>query len=169
MLHALTRSPRACLTPHCRSPLQATTSSSRPRHCRQQLRVAALLKPAEGVAVTWGQTTDEVNIKVPVASSVKGRDVDFEVHPTRLRLAVGGDVLLEGSLTDAGAINVDSEWRGLTSGEGPCEGCVQRHDEGARLQCDELPQAYSTLGVFSLLLLLLTHLIRLFLGDGGGW
>jgi hypothetical protein len=40
---------------------------------------------------------------------VKGRDVAFEVHPTRLRLAVGGDVLLEGSLTDAGAINVDSE------------------------------------------------------------
>lgn len=107
MFHALTRPPHACLTA-CR--IQATCSS-RPRPCRQPLRVAALLKPAEGVAITWGQNTDEVNIKVPVASSVRGRDVDFEVHPTRLRLAVGGDVLLEGSLTDAGAINVDSEWQ----------------------------------------------------------
>lgn len=110
MFHALTQSPHRFLTA-CRSQQQATSCSNRPRRSRQQLRVAALLKPAEGVAITWGQSTDEVNIKVPVASSVKGRDVDFEVHPTRLRLAVGGDVLLEGSLTDAGAINVDSEWR----------------------------------------------------------
>lgn len=64
---------------------------------------------AEGVPVSWSQTTDEVLVKVPVAASVRGRDVGFEVHPTRLRLAVDGAVLLEGNLSDAGSIKVDGE------------------------------------------------------------
>lgn len=64
---------------------------------------------AEGVSVTWRQTPDEVLIKVPVQGSVRGKEVDFEVHPTRLRLAVRGNTLLEGGLQDAGAIQVDSE------------------------------------------------------------
>jgi hypothetical protein len=61
------------------------------------------------VDVTWRQSTDEVVIKVPVQSDVRGKEVDFEVHPTRLHLAVRGHPLLEGGLQDAGAIQVDSE------------------------------------------------------------
>lgn len=66
---------------------------------------------ADNVPVSWHQSTDEVFIKVPVDDSVRGKEVSFEVHPTRLQLAVRGDTLLEGSLTDAGAINVDSEYQ----------------------------------------------------------
>jgi len=51
-----------------------------------------------------------------VPGSVRGKDVDFEVHPTRLRLAVQGDTLLEGGLQDAGAIAVDSESHHKTGG-----------------------------------------------------
>jgi hypothetical protein len=72
-------------------------------------RLVCVALQAEGVAVTWHQTTDEVVIKVPVDQSVRGKEVDFEVHPTRLRLAVREAVLLEGSLADAGAVAVDSE------------------------------------------------------------
>lgn len=42
---------------------------------------------------------------------MRAKEVELEVHPTRLRLAVQGGVLLEGRLADAGAINVDSEFR----------------------------------------------------------
>jgi hypothetical protein len=59
--------------------------------------------------VSWTQNTDEVLIKVPVATSVRGRDVQFEVHPTRLRLEVDGRCLLQGNLSDAGALQCDGE------------------------------------------------------------
>eukprot|EP00775_Hariotina_reticulata_P008549 gene8549-8732_t len=62
---------------------------------------------ADGTAVTWSQNTDEVLIKVPVANSVRGKDVHFEVHPTRLQLDVDGHRLLQGGLTDAGSIKCD--------------------------------------------------------------
>jgi hypothetical protein len=65
---------------------------------------------ADGLAVTWDQNQDEVFLKVPVAEGVKGRDVAFEVHPGRLSLALGGDVLLAGSLADAGEIDVDGDY-----------------------------------------------------------
>ena len=64
-------------------------------------------KKGDGLAVTWEQNQDEVFLKVPVAEGTKGRDVVFEVHPGRLSLALGGDVLLAGSLSDAGEIDVD--------------------------------------------------------------
>jgi hypothetical protein len=64
---------------------------------------------AEGVSASWSQTTDEVQLRVPVDSSVRGRDVAFEVHPLRLKLAVGGSTLLEGRLEDAGSIRADGE------------------------------------------------------------
>lgn len=52
---------------------------------------------------------DDVLVRVPVGADVRGRDVQFEVHPTRLRLAVKGVPMLEGPLTDAGEVNVDGE------------------------------------------------------------
>lgn len=42
---------------------------------------------AEGVGATWDQSTDEVFLRVPVPADVKGRDIEFEIHPKRLRLA----------------------------------------------------------------------------------
>eukprot|EP00878_Enallax_costatus_P034036 GHUV01037641.1.p1 GENE.GHUV01037641.1~~GHUV01037641.1.p1 ORF type:complete len:112 (+),score=5.87 GHUV01037641.1:199-534(+) len=99
----------------------ATSSSGRTAGCirarsgrrpssgsrRHRLQVNSLLKPAGGVPVTWSQTTDEVLVKVPVDSSVRGKDVKFEVHPTRLQLSVGGETLLAGSLSDTGSIRSD--------------------------------------------------------------
>jgi hypothetical protein len=57
--------------------------------------------------VSWHQTTDDVLIKVPVPPGTRGKDVAFEVHPTRLSLAVQGEPLLAGGLADAGAIKLD--------------------------------------------------------------
>jgi hypothetical protein len=64
------------------------------------------------VSASWSQTTDEVQLRVPVDSSVRGRDVAFEVHPLRLKLAVGGSTLLEGRLEEAGSIRADGAWLG---------------------------------------------------------
>jgi hypothetical protein len=64
---------------------------------------------AEKLKVTWDQTTDEVLIKVPIAADVKGKDVKFEVHPKRLQLQAKSNTLLEGSLADAGEIDLDGE------------------------------------------------------------
>ncbi|KAF6261539.1 cyclophilin-like domain-containing protein [Scenedesmus sp. NREL 46B-D3] len=62
---------------------------------------------AQGVSASWSQTTDEVQLRVPVDSSVRGKDICFEVHPLRLKLAVDGSTLLEGRLEDAGSIRAD--------------------------------------------------------------
>ncbi|MEW5301586.1 MAG: hypothetical protein WDW36_004437 [Sanguina aurantia] len=71
--------------------------------------------PALGKA-TWSQSTDEVFIQVPVASSTKGRDVKLEVHPKRLQLRVEGATVLEGSLVDCGEIVVDDCFWTMESG-----------------------------------------------------
>uniref|UniRef100_A0A383VC15 peptidylprolyl isomerase n=1 Tax=Tetradesmus obliquus TaxID=3088 RepID=A0A383VC15_TETOB len=62
---------------------------------------------ADGVSASWSQNTDEVQIRVPVDASVRGRDVSLEVHPLRLKLAVEGATLLEGRLEDVGSIRAD--------------------------------------------------------------
>ena len=36
---------------------------------------------------------------MPIGEGVRGRDIAFEVHPTRLRLAAGDEVLLEGDFS----------------------------------------------------------------------
>ncbi len=69
---------------------------------------------AEGCKASWSQSTDEVFVKVPVDSSIKGKDVHLEVHPSRLALQVAGTSMLEGSLTDAGEIDLDGEWDVVT-------------------------------------------------------
>ncbi|GLI64268.1 hypothetical protein VaNZ11_007483 [Volvox africanus] len=96
----------------------ASCSQSRPvvgRHrlgarCRRStVSVKALLKTEGPFAdqIRWSQTTDEVQVEVPVAEGVRGRDVTLEVHPRRLRLAVRGQPVLSGSLADAGEVMVD--------------------------------------------------------------
>jgi peptidylprolyl isomerase len=52
--------------------------------------------------VTWDQSTDEVFVRVPVADDVRGRDVELEVHPTRLVLRVQGLEVLAGPVEGAG-------------------------------------------------------------------
>eukprot|EP00879_Flechtneria_rotunda_P011269 GHRR01011771.1.p1 GENE.GHRR01011771.1~~GHRR01011771.1.p1 ORF type:complete len:328 (+),score=115.83 GHRR01011771.1:407-1390(+) len=77
--------------------------------------MCAACMQAEGVAVSWSQTTDEVRIKVPVAAGVRGKDVSFEVHPTRLKLDVAGQCLLQGQLTEEGNIRSDDSYWVLES------------------------------------------------------
>lgn len=67
---------------------------------------------AEGVSASWSQNTDEVQMRVPVDASVRGRDVSLEVHPLRLKLTVEGATLLEGRLEDVGSIRADGERAG---------------------------------------------------------
>lgn len=59
------------------------------------------------MSITWEQNTDDVIINVPVAEDVKGRDIDFEVHPKRLSLKIKGETVLQGDLSDVGAINLN--------------------------------------------------------------
>lgn len=72
--------------------------------------------------VTWDQSADEVFVRVPVAEDVRGRDVDLEVHPTRLALRVRGQLVLEGPVEGAGAaegaIDVDGCFFTLEDGGG---------------------------------------------------
>lgn len=90
-----------------------------PRHAMPPAPVNLLERgvaaQAEGLDVTWTQSTDEVYVKVPVDSSVRGKDVKFEVHPTRLALSVGGSDVLAGGLTDAGQVDVDGAFRASSS------------------------------------------------------
>lgn len=48
------------------------------------------------MAIAHRQIGQEVLLRVPIDEGVQGRDVHFEVHPARLRLAVNDQVLLEG-------------------------------------------------------------------------
>lgn len=74
---------------------------------RRALRTFALLTPRAGTDVKWYQSTDEVFVKVPVNTDVKGKDVKLEVHPKRLSLKINNEEALHGSLVDAGEVNVD--------------------------------------------------------------
>jgi hypothetical protein len=64
----------------------------------------------DGFTVSWSQNTDEVFIKLPVSDDVRGKDVAFEVHPTRLSLKINGQTALAGSLIDAGAVSLDGAY-----------------------------------------------------------
>ncbi|EFJ50807.1 hypothetical protein VOLCADRAFT_120616 [Volvox carteri f. nagariensis] len=90
---------------HSRAPARLVGARSR----RPAVSVRALLKAKGPFAdqISWSQTTDEVLVEVPVAAGVRGRDVSFEIHPRRLRLAVEGQAVLEGGLADAGEVTVD--------------------------------------------------------------
>jgi hypothetical protein len=79
------------------------TSTARPPHRAHQ---------APGVDATWTQNTEEVLLRVPVASDVRGRDVAFEAHPKRLSLRVRGEEVVGGGLADAGEVDVDGAVRG---------------------------------------------------------
>ncbi|KAL6753327.1 cyclophilin-like domain-containing protein [Haematococcus lacustris] len=103
------------------SPSQRTTR----RASRTPLRVNALLKQASGLAVSWRQTVDNVLIDVPVDPQVRGRDLNFELHPRRLALSLHGEPLLAGSLEDCGAINLDDSFWTLEEGPGP-EGTTRK-------------------------------------------
>lgn len=89
----------------------------RPTNARRLLTVrpSALLKTAPDSGATWKQNTEEVLLRVPVAADVRGRDVEFEAHPRRLALRVRGEDLVNGSLADAGDIDVDATFWTLES------------------------------------------------------
>ena len=61
------------------------------------------------MSATWSQTTDDVLIKVAVPADTRGRDIQFDLHPRRLSLALSGKALLGGGLNDVGEIKVDGE------------------------------------------------------------
>jgi hypothetical protein len=53
----------------------------------------------EGLKVAHKQGERELLVRVPIGEGVRGRDIAFEVHPTRLHLAAQGEVLLEGDFS----------------------------------------------------------------------
>jgi cyclophilin family peptidyl-prolyl cis-trans isomerase len=66
---------------------------------RQHHIVHAALKPKEGLKVAHKQGEHELLVRVPIEEGVRGKDIAFEVHPTRLRLAAHDEVLLEGDFS----------------------------------------------------------------------
>lgn len=77
-----------------------------PRRARARcVRARALLATATD-GVSWSQTVDEVSILVPVQPETRGRDVQLDVQPKRMALRVDGKAVLEGSLADAGEVDV---------------------------------------------------------------
>ena len=90
-------------------PFTGVASDGRPPPCERlgegfDLFAVHLQKP--GSQVSWTQSVDEVDILVTVPQDVRGQDIEWEVHPRRLELKAGGDVLLEG---DFGSEKVDLE------------------------------------------------------------
>lgn len=63
---------------------------------------ARLIKKGKDVEAVWLQTTDEITVGVVIADDIKGADVAFEIHPTRMRLAVRGEMVLEGDFNGGG-------------------------------------------------------------------
>jgi hypothetical protein len=53
----------------------------------------------EGLKVAHKQGEHELLVRVPIGEQVRGRDIAFEVHPNRLRLAAHDEVLLEGDFS----------------------------------------------------------------------
>ncbi|GIL57128.1 hypothetical protein Vafri_12342 [Volvox africanus] len=96
---------------------------------RSTVLIKALLKTEGPFAdqIRWSQTTDEVQVEVPVAEGVRGRDVTLEVHPRRLRLAVRGQSVLSGSLADAGEVTVDDCFWTLETRPGPSPEAAARY------------------------------------------
>jgi hypothetical protein len=58
-----------------------------------------LLPQKEGLKVAHKQGEHELLVRVPIGEGVRGKDIAFEVHPTRLRLAANNEVLLEGDFS----------------------------------------------------------------------
>ncbi|CAD7700878.1 unnamed protein product [Ostreobium quekettii] len=90
------------------------THRGRVRQCRPR----ALLKPAPDVPVSWGQDTVEVWIKVPIEEGIRGRDVNFELHPTRMKLEAAGKTMLQGNFSEAGKINLDGSFWDIEEADG---------------------------------------------------
>ncbi len=100
------------------------------------LTTCVLVAQAEGARVTWSQTVDDVRLHVPVDASVRGRDVQFEVHPKRLSISISGKPVVWGSLDGAGVPNVD----GASSGSVVVAGLPARQCSTLSPSCIATPQ-----------------------------
>ncbi|GBF90434.1 hypothetical protein Rsub_03430 [Raphidocelis subcapitata] len=85
------------------------------RPSRACFRPRALLKTAPDCRPTWSQDTEEVTLRIPVPSEVRGKDVKFEAHPRRLALSVAGRELVWGGLEGAAEIDPDATFWTLES------------------------------------------------------
>ncbi|KAK9822024.1 hypothetical protein WJX74_001529 [Apatococcus lobatus] len=73
------------------------------------------LRVAEGHSLQWRQSTTDVDIFVAIDDDTKSSDIDFEVHPQRLRLSAGRGEILAGSLPERVSIDgcyweIDSDY-----------------------------------------------------------
>ena len=64
----------------------------------------------EGHPLQWTQSTTEVDIFVAIDDDTKSSDIQFEVHPQRLRLAARDKQILAGSLPER--VNIDGRYSG---------------------------------------------------------
>ncbi|GMH38786.1 hypothetical protein BSKO_06670 [Bryopsis sp. KO-2023] len=82
------------------------------RVCRRRdsKAVQSLLKPSDSSKASWWQNPEEVYIRLRVDDSIRGKDIDFELHPTRLRLSAREETLLEGYYDDAGEVDIDGSF-----------------------------------------------------------
>lgn len=123
------QSTRPSSSSSCRS-MRPFVRRSPPRRRPRCRRAAAAAQPVVALLrvssnnpapVSWDQSADEVFVRVPVGPDVRGRDVDLEVHPTRLSLRVRGEAALDGPVEGAGAaapaIDVDGCFFTLEDGK----------------------------------------------------
>lgn len=54
---------------------------------------------ADGVDAVWTQDNGTVTVGVVIADDVRAKQVDLEVHPRRMKLAIQGQTALEGGFT----------------------------------------------------------------------
>ena len=58
------------------------------------------LVQGNNVDAAWTQDTSTVSVGVVMPEGVRGKEVDLEVHPSRMRLAIRGDMALEGNFPE---------------------------------------------------------------------
>lgn len=71
---------------------------------------------AKDLDVGWLQTTDEVHLLVPTNDAIQKADLNFQVHPNRLKLTVKGETLLSGELPEAVDIDGMAHCKPCSSG-----------------------------------------------------
>ena len=52
------------------------------------------------MTAVWHQDTTTLTVGVEIGADVRGRDIDFEVHPSRMRLSTSGEIALEGDFPE---------------------------------------------------------------------
>lgn len=100
--------------------------------------------PRDAKLYRWTQTNEEVVITVPLAAGIKGKDIVYDLAPTKLTVGVKGALAIEAEALYATVKVDDSQWEIETEdGERCCVVTLLKARTGDRwdflLKCEDVP------------------------------